>query len=699
MNQWKKKWTCETDKMNNLLERVNKLRNDVSIENPKHIPIFENIYMRPQNSSITEGFGNLEGFISPGEDVFDEIEEEVQKKISDSDFKIQQGWDSSLETKNFASGYVQSQINSTFNDLGDLQDLSIGGISDAVNNLSVQQELDTIENIKDNFKLPVGAIKKSIETIIVSIYTLSTIFGNMIKIIGQNIQLAKLYLQQMIIQFNGILREALEAIARVLTNEKATKKEIDIFQDQTGKFLTMLLIWFFVYNWYYVVFFIQEEDDIRYKFNTREMKIMNPLLYGAIGPAFRVIEIFNSSIMKVGNYIQNKLKVWNALIFFVMFWIFFILVNMNFQTSILVNFFNAISGQYSFTLITLLAIVVIAYESFTWFWGEQKEQKQDAEGNWQPTEIPTGNMQMFKLSQGHSSGIMAGGFFMLTLFLFLFYVFWNVAVNIPAGLLFITTYLFIYTFLSVPFYEGMDAAFIYSNITDSIDLENNDLTQEYCKPENDRLFTYHWWTYSLPILIKEFGIKIVNRTTLHLFEIIILLILLGGIGIYNKEWTSSLVGKPQLNPLAPGGMTQTFESLFFWLILINVLIIIIVGMFLYNKIKNMEELKKGASNIDKDTKLNLTARSQIAKMNPNMNSQQKIKKQKSFDETKEDKNNKDLKDIKEKTVVEGTPEEKTSEEKTSEEKTSKGSLFSGFFGASQNKKNTEEPEGGGGKKI
>ena len=630
MNQWKKKWTCETDKMNNLLERVNKLRNDIPIENPKHIPTFENIYMRPQNSnsSIIEGFGNnLEGFFSPGEwqedeDVFEQIKEKAQEKLNDPDFSLEAGKDMFDASYSSFTTNIQNNIDGVFSGLADLQDLDTGGLSNAIDSLSAAEFGDTIENVGENFKLP-GGIKKALETIPITILHLSKMVGNVVRLIAEHIQLAKLYAQYSIVYINDIVKEIITKISNSLTNDTATEHEITVFQDQTGKFLTMLLVWFFVYNWYYIVFFIQEEDDVRYKFNTREVKIMNPLLFGAFGPALRVIELFNSSIMKFGNYIQNELKIPNAVILFVLFWVFFILVNMNFQMIILVNFFNSISGQYSFTLITLLTIIIVFWTCTKWFWGPEKQQKRNTEtGQWEGTDVPTGNMNMLKLSQGYK-GFVAFGFFMLTVFLFLFYVFWNVAVNIPLALFLVTSYLFIYTFFGVFFYEGTEAFYIYSGITDSVSIEKTELEQEYCKPENDRWWTTAFWFGGSALkVLQEYSTKFINRTVLNMFEIFMILILLGGIGKYNKEWIKSLEGKIQLNPFEQGGMTQTFESLFFWLILINVLIIIIISMLLYNKFRITEEASRGATNISKDTKLDLTSRSRLAGERPGMKSSQ-----------------------------------------------------------------------------
>ena len=331
--------------------------------------------MRPQNSntSIIEGFGNnLEGFFSPGEwqedeDVFEQIKEKAQEKLNDPDFSLQVGKDMFDASYSSFTTNIQNNIDGVFSGLADLQDLDTGGLSNAIDSLSAAEFGDTIENVGENFKLP-GGIKKALETIPITILHLSKMVGNVVRLIAEHIQLAKLYAQYSIVYINDIVKEIITKISNSLTNDTATEHEITVFQDQTGKFLTMLLVWFFVYNWYYIVFFIQEEDDVRYKFNTREVKIMNPLLFGAFGPALRVIELFNSSIMKFGNYIQNELKIPNAVILFVLFWVFFILVNMNFQMIILVNFFNSISGQYSFTLITLLTIIIVFWTCTKWFW-------------------------------------------------------------------------------------------------------------------------------------------------------------------------------------------------------------------------------------------------------------------------------------------------------------------------------------------
>lgn len=632
MSKWNKKWSCDTNenpnKINVLMDRLKILQN----ENPKNIPVFEDIYMRPQNSneSITEPFvNNLEGFspedsgelskLDEDEDVFSEIDRMAKERQSNVNRKMSYGYMQNMNLKKNLMNSLNSKITSSLDNLADLQDLGLGGISGALDQASMNDFKETGRNIGETFKLPAKKIKMIIEQIFTSMGALFDIFGKVILLIGENIQLAKLYLQQFFIYFNEVLRETIEKIANAITQNTATKREVDVFQDQTSKFLTMLLVWFFVYNWYYVVFFLDDEDDVRYNFDSTRLKVDRPLVYGFIGPAIRTVELFNKGIIGFGNFIKKYIQPPNALVVFVLFWVFFILVNANFQTEILINFFNAISGQFSFTLIGFITMAIVISVATIWYWGNDKKMiwKEDPKTKkpiWAMKEsnIPTGHQAMFKLFMS-SDGNQNYSFvsivpLLLSLFGFMFYIMYQVSVNIPIGLLLISTYLFIYTFFGVFFYEGLNASKVYTGITESISVDDPDLTQKYCKPENVRLFSYVWWTKSLPAMISEYTFRFINKIVTSMFEILIILILLGGIGKYSSEWSSSIEGKVQLSPLEPGGMKQTLKQLFLWLIIINVLIIVLISMWLYRKFTILDEISEGATNTDKNTKLDLTSK-------------------------------------------------------------------------------------------
>ena len=68
--------------------------------------------------------------------------------------------------------------------------------------------------------------------------------------------LLKKSIQLFIIQFNENLSIVLTKVANSLTQNTATESEITTFKEQTQKFLMLLMVWIFVYNWYYVAFYI-----------------------------------------------------------------------------------------------------------------------------------------------------------------------------------------------------------------------------------------------------------------------------------------------------------------------------------------------------------------------------------------------------------------------------------------------------------
>jgi hypothetical protein len=149
---------------------------------------------------------------------------------------------------------------------------------------------------------------------------------------------------------------------------------------------------------------------------------------------------------------------------------------------------------------------------------------------------------------------------------------------------------------------------IYAGISDSLDSISPDLTPEPCKP-NSPFMSLMWFKETFQWIIDILG-KGVNFFSTNMFEVIILLTLLGGIGIYRKEWTSATEGKVGTSVFQATNLSSVFKNLFAWLILINILLIILLSMFLYNKWKllnNMETSMKTDSSM-----LNQTSRSRMA---------------------------------------------------------------------------------------
>ena len=110
-----------------------------------------------------------------------------------------------------------------------------------------------------------------------SMLTLSNMITNVFLKIGSYLRIIKIQIMLFFLRTNRYVTTLITNIANALTQDTATKEEITTFQDQTQKFITILLTWFFVYNWYYIVFFLEDEDNVRYEINaTYWVKLPKP---------------------------------------------------------------------------------------------------------------------------------------------------------------------------------------------------------------------------------------------------------------------------------------------------------------------------------------------------------------------------------------------------------------------------------------
>ena len=204
--------------------------------------------------------------------------------------------------------------------------------------------------------------------------------------------------------------------------------------------------------------------------------------------------------------------------------------------------------------------------------------------------VENGDLQMHAMVAKQQSIFAICFFLVLFIVAFLCYMLWTVAVNIPLAMFFITTYLVVYSFFGVFFYEGLGSFSIMTGISNSIDQLEPDLRSDSCKYNlNAPLFSKLWFQDMATYFIEK-AKTVVNFLTLSMFEILLLLMLLGGIGLYRKEWAASMAGKVSKGFMEPGSMSETFKQLFFWLIVINVLLIALLIMFLYKKWKAISPL-------------------------------------------------------------------------------------------------------------
>ena len=174
---------------------------------------------------------------------------------------------------------------------------------------------------------------------------------------------------------------------------------------------------------------------------------------------------------------------------------------------------------------------------------------------------------------------------------FLGYFLWIMSVNIPMGVVLITGYLVLYTFFGVLFYEGLNCVNIFTGISDSVTPISPDLTAEACKPD-PAFLTFEWFQHKIQQFV-EFIKNIMSFASVSMFEILIILLLLGGIGVYRKNWTSATSSKVGIGPFTANNLSGVFKNLFAWLILINLMIIIIMVIFLVKKYKLLTDLNVG----------------------------------------------------------------------------------------------------------
>ena len=628
MGKWNRKWEkkCDPEKtkdsidIDDLTQKMTKLYNK-QFENPRQIIEFEDIYKPPQPSNIIEGMED-----SKKKDAIDDLKTSIvndAKNVNQNVKKMFNKIPNPIDN-------LENDLSNAFDGLSNFRDfnMDIGDLFKDVGN-----PLDDFKG--DNFLLDTKknskSFKKTIEEISGSMLSLSRIITKIFNTIGNGVQIIKTQIMLSILRSNRFIKQMITGIANALTQDSATKKEIDIFQDQTQKFITILMTWFFVYNWYYIVFFLEEEDNIRSKIDISKLKESHSIIYGLFGPAFRPIEWVNYMIIGAG----QKIKDWktpNAMILFGLFLLFYTLVQMNFHVSILSSFFNAMRGQYGVSTMSLFTIGIVFAYSLHYLFGSSQD----------------GNLELHSYvsrAAENGGGIPGIAVVSFAVFLtFLMYIFWTFLVNLPLGIFLISAYFTAYSFGSVFIYEGLNCFDVIMGITDSIDKIIPDLDED-CELE------YEW--KKIPKYIYDYLCKIVNYTSMNMFEILIILTLLGGIGTYTKNFQSSIEGKS--GALSGLNMKQSFKNLFTWLILINVLIIILISMYIYNKFKVISDIQ----NINSDNfSMDQTMRSRLSNSNDSpvmktsklekrgisMNKEDEINSKKQFelDALKKNDNNQDL---------------------------------------------------------
>lgn len=403
-------------------------------------------------------------------------------------------------------------------------------------------------------------IKKVTEQIKSAVTQLSGIFRMVMK---KGALLARLGIkktQSFMLSWNENVQKTCSKIAGALTDNHATDYEVSVFVDQTQKFCMALLIWVFAMNWYFVTFFVKENE--RYAFDPSHLKNFSITLYALFGPSYRALNCFNWALVEVPSMLRYSLS--KMFIFFILVFFFFALVNANFHTTILTDFFNSMEGRYSTSVFCVISIIIVILYAL-WFVA--------AESGWHEW------MNVFRNIPG-----TVAYFFIVLLYLIVVAV-----MGIPLAMFFVSAFFVMYSFLGVFVYRGSDTLNTFVRLSEDISNLSEVVEDEYdsklgTKPFDILKLHVYAWNGFYRALRVMYG---------YGFELILIFILLAGISKYRNAFHDVLASKVKANQVLArnGPLSAAFKNLFTWLLIFNILLIIVIGIWMVRKWNTIQMLK------------------------------------------------------------------------------------------------------------
>jgi len=543
----------------NLRQKIKKI-----YQNPKKIPIFENIF-DPTSIECPATASNAWSPSSAGAILGREgMTSSTDASSNDaSNNSVLQNMQNNIQSAGatsdatFSLGSLGQEITNLLNDLNNIDSITQKYYSE----LNIGSSINTNElnantlnsfnslNVNGQMGKIKGAISQVVNVVKIVLYKIFAILTIIFKSI-----------EYFIVNFNENVQLFVTKLSNALTQNTATATEISTFQDQIQKFFTILLVWIFIYNWYYVVFFLTPGDNIRYTFDTSKLENYSGILYGLIGPSLRTVDVLNRLIIGGGAWLKERIS--KKLIFFMMFVLFLIMVLNNFQSAIVIDFFNSLKFTYGTSILALFVICIVAYYAIMYVGGIIK----------MAMVLPANWISIFV-------GIIIFIFTILYLFVY------SIAVSIPLGMIFVFLYIVGYSFFGILIYEGLNAFSILPAISNDISFIEPDLNVDNICLEPPE---FEW--DKIPKYLGDFGKKAVSYLSVYMFEIIVVLILLSGIGTYISNYSVSSIGKIGMSMNTSAPIKEAFKQLFTWLILINVLLILLIGVFVMQKYNMIEKL-------------------------------------------------------------------------------------------------------------
>jgi len=256
----------------------------------------------------------------------------------------------------------------------------------------------------------------------------------------------------------------------------------------------------------------------------------------------------------------------NIVIFCIMAMIFFILISMNFHGTIIADFFNSLQGKYGSSLMVIFVIVVVLIYALKFIlsdWGLLQ------------LVLPLSIIGM-----------------LIFFLIFVIYIIFTISICIPLAVFLIFTYLLVYTFFAIPLYKGFNFGTTLTMISEHIS-HLNEIIGKSKRDDGDKCdeskSSFEW--KKIPLYIYRFFDRAIRYFYVYLFEILIVLTLLGGIVKYVKGYNTAIFEKPVSDSYNfSGSIKLAFNNLYTWLILINIIIIVLVvvlGLIKFNQFRNI----------------------------------------------------------------------------------------------------------------
>lgn len=311
--------------------------------------------------------------------------------------------------------------------------------------------------------------------------------------------------------------------------------------------------------------FVKENE--RYSFDASYLKNFSITLYAFFGPSYRALQCFNWAIVEVPSMLRYVLS--KTVIFCIMMVIFTALIQSNFHTTILTDFFNSMEGRYSTSAFCVFAILIVLCYAL-WFVA--------VESGWHVW------MNVFKNIPG-----TVAYFFTVLIYLIAVCV-----IGIPTGMFLVSAFFVVYSFLGVYIYRGADTVNTFVRISEDISNLSEVVEDEYDSKFGKQPFDF----LKLPRYVWNAFYKTLRVAYGYAFELILLYILLTGISKYRNAFHKVIESKLNANQVFAknGPIADAFKNLFSWLLLINILLVIIIVVWMIQKWNTIQMLKCATDN-------------------------------------------------------------------------------------------------------